>query len=141
MKEKTTGELCAELGSTSSIASFLQRNQEYFCPQNSAEILKELILRKKIRKALLAERAGISGVYLYQILAGQRTPSRSRLICLCIGLALSLEETQEVLKQSGQAVLYARSKRDAVIIYGIINHLKLAEINDLLFDAGAESLN
>ena len=36
--------------------------------------------------------------------------------------------------------LYARDKRDAVLLFGLSHSLTLPEINDALFTAGAETL-
>ena len=73
-------------------------------------------------------------IYLHQIFAGRRKPSRNRLLCLCFGLEASVEETQELLKLCGMAQLYPKLKRDAIIYYGLLHGLKLFEINDKLFD-------
>ncbi len=140
MKPKSTDNLNSELSSVSSLQQFLSENEECFQSSDSTAVIAEMIQKKKIPKSALAKKAGMSGVYLYQILSRQRTPSRDRLICLCIGLQATLDETQDLLKQSRQATLYPKEKRDAVIIYGIMNKLELFEINDLLFDAGEKTL-
>ena len=75
----------------------------------------------------------MSDVYLYQIFAGGRKPSRNRIICLCYGLSATLEETQTLLKESGNAQLYVRDRRDAIIIYGLTHNMELCAINDMLF--------
>ena len=72
--------------------------------------------------------------------AGRRNPSRSRLICLCFGLSATLEETQTLLKQCGYAQLYARDRRDAIILYGIVNGMSLFDVNDKLFSEEEETL-
>ena len=93
-----------------------------------------------ISKAALAKQAGMSEIYLHQIFAGRRKPSRNRLLCLCFGLEASVEETQELLKLCGMAQLYPKLKRDAIIYYGLLHGLKLFEINDKLFDEDEEIL-
>ena len=82
----------------------------------------------------------MSEVYLHQVFAGRRNPSRSRLICLCFGLSATLEETQTLLKQCGYAQLYARDRRDAIILYGIVNGMSLFDVNDKLFSEEEETL-
>ena len=47
-------------------------------------------------------------------------------------LGCSLEETQRLLQQASYAQLYPRIKRDAIISYGIVHHMNLTEINDIL---------
>ena len=90
--------------------------------------------------SVLAKRAGMSEVYLHQVFSGKRNPSRSRLICMCIGMQATLEETQELLKLCGCAQLYPKNKRDAIIIFGITHGKDLFEINDTLFEEEEETL-
>ena len=47
---------------------------------------------------------------------------------------------QSLLQQAHHAPLYARDKRDAVLLFGLSHSLTLPEINDALFTAGAETL-
>ena len=102
--------------------------------------LQALFDQQDMSKSALAKASGISEVYLHQVFSGRRTPSRDRLLCLCIGLGASTEETQSLLQQAHHAPLYARDKRDAVLLFGLSHSLTLPEINDALFTAGAETL-
>ena len=133
MKHKNTNELQKELTSAPDLSIFLSENQENFNNSNFSELLNELFLKSGLTKATLSKRAGTSEVYLYQIFSGGRTPSRDRTLCLCFGLSATLEETQELLKNSGFAQLYVKDRRDAIIIYGLANRLTLTEVNERLF--------
>ena len=82
----------------------------------------------------------MSEIYLHQIFAGRRTPSRNRLLCLCYGLGATIEETQELLRLCGIAELYPKRKRDALIYYGLLHRLDLFTINDRLFDENEDTL-
>ena len=82
----------------------------------------------------------MSDVYLHQIFAGRRIPSRNRLLCLCYGLDATIEETQELLKLCSLAQLYPKHKRDAIIYYGLAHGISLFEINDKLFAENEETL-
>lgn len=119
---------------------FLSQNQEQFVNKSVSELLNHLFEEKNISKAALAQKAGMSEIYLHQIFAGRRNPSRNRLLCLCYGLEASVEETQELLKLCGMAQLYPKLKRDAIIYYGLLHKLSLFEINDKLFDENEETL-
>ena len=81
----------------------------------------------------LARRSGISEVYLHQVFAGRRNPSRDRLLCICVGLGITLDEIQRMLTQGSYAQLYPRTRRDAIISYGVVHQLPLGEVNDKLF--------
>ena len=108
--------------------------------QDFAALLAALYDKKDISKAALARRAGISEVYLHQVFSGRRNPSRDRLVCICVGLGASLEETQTFLKHAGYAQLYPRVKRDAIISHGLIHGTELNEINDKLFAENEKTL-
>lgn len=133
MKKNNTVNLQEELTSTASLNCFLQKNREQFVSQPFCKLLQNMFLRSGLSKAVLAKRSGTSEVYLYQIFSGARTPSRDRVLCLCIGLNAQLEQTQELLKQSSYAQLYVKNRRDAIIIYGLLHQMDLNQINDMLF--------
>ena len=140
MEKKNTDNLQQELMNAPDLNQFLSQNQKQFVNTNVAESLNRLFERKNISKASLAKQAGMSEIYLHQIFAGRRNPSRTRLLCLCFGLDASVEETQELLKLCGMAQLYPKLKRDAIIYYGLLHGLPLFEINDKLFDEDEEIL-
>lgn len=140
MKDKTTDDLSQALMAESNIDSYLWENQPFFAGQSIAELLAVYYERTDLSKAALARKAGMSEVYLHQVFAGRRNPSRDRLLCLCVGLETSLEEAQQLLKLASYAPLYPRLKRDAIISYGIVHHMALGEINDKLFTENEKTL-
>ena len=119
---------------------FLSENQDNFSGGDAHALLNTLFQQRNISKAALAKQSGMSEVYLHQVFAGRRNPSRNRLICLCFGLSATLEETQSLLKQCGLAQLYPKSRRDAIIIYGLANGVSLFDINDKLFSEEEKTL-
>ncbi len=140
MEEKSTGDLGQELMSQPDLDAYIRENSELFAVQDFAALLAALYDKKDISKAALARRAGISEVYLHQVFSGRRNPSRDRLVCICVGLGASLEETQALLKHAGYAQLYPRVKRDAIISHGLIHGTELNEINDKLFAENEKTL-
>lgn len=140
MKYKTTDDLQQELERSPSLSSFLQKNEQSFQLNSGLEYLRELFDRSGLSKAALARSAGMSEIYVHQILSGRRTPSRGRVICLCYGLNTALEEAQELLKLCGFAPLYPRDRRDAILIYGLTHNVGVYEINDRLFAEDEETL-
>lgn len=137
---KDTNSLQQELMDAPNLDRFLSENQDSFHCGSVHELLNTLFQKRNISKAGLAKQSGMSEVYLHQVFAGRRCPSRSRLICLCFGLSATLEETQELLKQCAFAQLYPKNKRDAIIIYGLANGVSLFDVNDKLFSEGEETL-
>lgn len=140
MENKTTDDLSQALMNEPDLDSYLRENQPFFAGQSIAELLALYHERTNLSKAALARKAGMSEVYLHQVFAGRRNPSRDRLLCLCVGLETSLEEAQRLLKLASYAPLYPRLKRDAIISYGIVHHMALGEINDKLFTENEKTL-
>lgn len=137
---KDTNNLQQELMETATLDQFLSENQDNFNRDSICELLNRLFQKRRISKATLAKQSGMSEVYLHQVFSGRRNPSRNRLLCLCFGLNASLEETQELLKRCGFAQLYPKDRRDAIILYSILNGMDLFAVNDKLFAENEETL-
>ena len=133
MERKITDDLQKELMGSNSLNEFLSANSDEFNSGGVQRLLTRLFEKRGITKSALAKQSGMSEIYVHQIFAGRRNPSRSRLICLCFGLGATLDETQELLRLAGLAPLYPRIRRDAIIIYGLVNGVGLHELNDKLF--------
>ena len=119
---------------------FLEENSKEFNHETVPALLNAVYEKKKISQAALAKQSGMSSVYLHQVFSGRRNPSRNRMICICLGLEATLDETQELLKLSGMGLLYPKDRRDAIIIYGLLRHQTLFEVNDKLFCEDEETL-
>ena len=59
---------------------------------------------------------------------------------LCFGLALTVDEAQQLLKKSGYAPLYARDTRDSIIIFCIENRIGIVNTNIKLGEYSLEPL-
>lgn len=133
METNTTEKLWEMLRESNDISLFLTDNKEDFRKDSVPGVLNDLFRTKKISKAALAKRASMSEVYLHQVFAGQRNPSRNRILCMCLGMSASLDETQRTLKLCGAAELYIRNRRDVIISYGLLHGMSVQEVNDRLF--------
>lgn len=140
MEYKDTDALQQELMSANNLDRFLSENDESFRSESAQDILKRLFDARNITKAALAKQSGMSEVYLHQVFSGRRNPSRNRMLCLCFGLGATLEETQNLLVHCRLAPLYARDKRDAIIIFGLTHDMTLFQTNDTLFNEQEETL-
>ncbi len=140
MPQKSTDDLYQELMDTPNLDAYIKNNQAQFSNQNVAELLTKLYENYPLTKAELARQSEMSEVYLHQVFSGRRKPSRDRLLCLCIGMRLSLEQTQHLLKHAGYARLYPKSHRDAIICFGLLHGFSLYDINDKLFVENEKTL-
>ena len=141
MRKKSTDDLREELMEAPSIGAYLRNNADILAGQGIQALLGDLFRRSGLSKAAAARRAGMSEVYLHQVFAGRRNPSRDRLLCLCVVLEAALDETQQLLQQAAYAQLYPRRRRDAIISYGILHRETLGKINEHLLSEGEKALS
>ena len=78
--------------------------------------------------------------YGYQLFNGTRRPTRDFLLRLALLLRLPEGEAQRLLKLAVRPVLYARSRRDAAVLYALTHGLTEEETDKLLRDLGEEGL-
>ncbi len=140
MESKSTSELIHEIKNSTDVEDYLTKNKQHLLTQRLSEYLNTLLCEKGIRKADVARSSLLDRVYVYQIFSGKKTPSRNKLIAIAFGLHLSDEETQTMLKLSGNRELYARDERDAIILFALQRRMNIFETNDLLFNHDFEAL-
>ena len=130
---KKTTDLMNELNQTPHIDQYLKNNEEYIIDLTLSNYLCDRLEKKSLSKADVIKKADINEIYGYQILSGKRTPSRNKLIRLCIGAEFSLDDTNETLKVAGFSPLFPKIKRDSIIIFGIQNNYPIWQINESLY--------
>lgn len=133
-KQKKTDSLLLELKHTAQIEDYLSANRADLRPERFTDAINRLFLAQGRSKSEVARAAGVSDIYLYQIFSGQRRPSRDRLVCICLGMRLGEEDTQQLLRCCGHSPLYAREPRDAILLHGILRGKTVQELNRLLLD-------
>lgn len=137
----STAELEHELKTTTNIEDYLSKSRKYMLAHNLPEHLKMLLSQKELSKADVVRGSLLDRSYVYQIFSGEKTPSRDKLIALAFGLHLSDDETQKMLKLSGNRELYARDARDAVILFALHQKKTIFDVNELLFSHDFPILN
>ena len=135
-----TEDLLEELKNASDLQSFFNTHEKDFLHQTPVSYLNDLISIKGTTVAKIAKKSGV-GEYLYKVFNNERKPSRDILISISLGMTLSLEEAQLLLRISKFAILDARDKRDSIIIYGIIHGLTVFEIDDVLATRNLPTIN
>ena len=86
--------------------------------------------------------ADIPERYGYKLLSEEkRTRQRDVIIRLCYAAGFTLDETQKALRIYGMPELYARKRRDALLMIAINEHSgSVIEVNAFLRKNGAEPL-
>ena len=140
MSEKSTGDLLEVLKreTLDSAMGKIEPDQVKFTVK---ELTDKLIAERRVKLADVYKRSGINKSYFYAITGGVRkNPSRDILIRLCFGFGFGLDEAQKFLKTLGAAPLYARNRRDSIIIHALDNKLSVNRCNDNLYEYGEKIL-
>lgn len=139
-KEKSTNELINEIKQTHEIEKFIQDNSSEFVNDPLHVILNDVLKENNLKKSDVVARSGLNRIYGYQIFSGKRLPSRDKLIALCYGFQFDLDKTNTMLKNAGFAELYAKNKRDSIIIFAINSGKSVFATDELLFENGMSIL-
>lgn len=139
--DKTTEELNHEIKAATDIEDYLNKNKDNLLSLSLSEYLNILLSQKGIKKADVVRGSLLGRAYVYKIFAGEKIPSRDKLLAIAYGLGLSDDETQKMLKLSGNRELYARDKRDALILFALQRNKSIFYINELLDGHGLAILN
>ena len=117
----STGDLMESLSASENLDAFLTENESQFCGEDVAAYLNQLLRQKHLRKSTVIRRSMLSEIYAYQIFGGVKKPRRDKLLCLALGMELSLEETQKMLRVCGFHPLYVRHQRVCIIIHAMLH--------------------
>lgn len=104
------------------------------------EFFYKLLEKNQLTIKQLVYKTTISQSYLYQIASKKRRLGRDTAIVLAFAMQLSLEETQKLLKYSGNAVLYPKVRRDAIIICCIDSKMTFEQANEILLEKSEKGL-
>ena len=111
-----------------------------FSAPSLAVYLNELLRRRGLTVRDVVIGCNLDRSYAYQLFNGTRRPTRNFLLRLALLLRLREEETQRLLKIAGRPPLYARSRRDAAVLYALTHGLTAEAAQDLMTGLGEEGL-
>lgn len=129
---KSTDELLKILKSTQDINEYIKDNFEDINNITFTEYLEQLMKSHNLTRAQIIDGSNIQKSYGYQIFDGSKKPSRNKVLALCFSMALSVDESNRLLKLSDNAILYPRIKRDSTIIFALEKKQNLINANILL---------
>lgn len=140
--KKTTQQLIDMMKSSHDYHAYREANGE----ELSASFMKidralsAILNEKGSKKADVIAKSGIEVHYAYQIFSGAKTPTRDKVVMLCFGLGLTVDETQQLLKITGYPQLYGKNERDNAILFGLTRRLSIIDINNILYDLNLDIL-
>ncbi|MEA4949559.1 hypothetical protein SDC9_65917 [bioreactor metagenome] len=140
-KPKSTDELLQLLSGADTLESFLEDNETDLSSFNTTDYLKSMLVQHGISRQNALKAANLDYSLGYQILSGYRNPSRNALLRLALGIGLTFEETQHLLKIAQRGELYPKNRRDSAVIFclqhqfGVIDaEIMLERVDEELLD-------
>ncbi len=138
---KTTQELLKQLSDKETdFAEFVSRAENSFIKKDLNDTWQKLIEKSKLSKSDIINKSDIGYTYFYDILRGEKCPSRDKIVRLILAMQLELDDCQKALELYNWAPLYAKDKRDSAMIYAINNKLSVWSLDELLADNKLEML-
>lgn len=138
---KTTQELLKQLSDKKTdFAEFVSRAENSFVKKDLNDTWQKLIEKSKLSKSDIINKSDIGYTYFYDILRGEKCPSRDKIVRLILAMQLELDDCQKALELYNWAPLYAKDKRDSAMIYAINNKLSVWSLDELLADNELEML-
>lgn len=128
----STSELFVSLSKTSSLDSFFASFDEDFFSTGIRETLSGLLVKYHLTKQAVIKAANLERSVGYQIFNGYRRPRRDNIICIAIGMHLTLDETQNLLRVAQHGDLYPKNRRDAALIFCILHQMDHIQTQMLL---------
>ena len=136
----TTTALFALLEKSPSLETFFNDHGDELPSISMPDYLAYLLKRHQMTKQAVIRAANLERSNGYQIFNGYRTPRRNALLRIALGMHLTLDETQYLLKLALRGELYPRNRRDAALIYCIQHKLNLIDTELMLDQLGEEML-
>lgn len=110
----------------------LQPVLDSFTEDSFTSEFNRLLYAINLSKSELIKKTTLDRNYAYQIIQGTKKASKDKVIQLGLALSCSLDEINRLLKLSNNSILYAKNKRDILIIVAFETKLSVMETNDLL---------
>lgn len=122
-KEDDTAFVLEELNNATTLSGGLNAiscNEESFCDICFRDFFNQYLANhRNIKLANIIKDSGLSRQYAYQILNGTKKANRDRILALCFAAGMNLDEINHALIYAKHNPLYAKNKRDAIIIVAI----------------------
>ena len=132
---------------TKGLKSVLKNNEDYFVDVEDRKkfsiYVRDLIAEKGLTQVDVAYKAGFSKSYGSQILQGEtQLNKRDAVLRVCIAANFTLKETNRALKLNRLQPLYAKYKRDFVLMVAINEGKKtVEEVDKILEENDLEKLD
>lgn len=130
---KKTDDLMNEILFKNNISQYITSNQEEFLDTPLHIYLKQLLADSGLTVSQVVNRSN-KGEYIYQVFRGIKNPSRDVLISIALAIPLSVEETNQLLRNARMSMLDPRNRRDSILIFALNRGLTVPDTNDILYE-------
>ncbi|MFQ9516671.1 MAG: XRE family transcriptional regulator [Eubacterium sp.] len=137
---KSTDELSKTLKNSNNVTDYIKHNIDDISNITFVDYLNQCMIAHEMTRAQVIDGADIQKNYGYQIFNGLKKPSRDKVLSLCFSMALSVDESNRLLKLSDHAILYPRIKRDSILIFALEKKQNLINTNLLLDQMGEPAI-
>ena len=117
---------------TKEFEDFLKHHEREMYRESFGDSVLRLCVKYKITAALLQPRIAMSKSQFYNVLNGNRHPSKESVIKIALGLKVTQTELNELLYAAGYCGLDPRRKEDAIILFGLAHQKEVGKIDELL---------
>lgn len=122
-KEKDTASVLQSLKNVTTLSgglSAISENDCNFVEKSFSQFFNQYLAdHQNLKLSTIIKDSGVSRQYAYDVINGVKSASRDRIIALCYAAGMDLEETNHALIFAKHNALYAKNRRDAVIIVAI----------------------
>lgn len=117
------------------IETFIDGYVDCFTETSLKDYLNSLMGKYGLKQSAIIKKSQLGEPFTRQLFSGIRSkPSRDKVLALAVAMKITLPECQKLLRAAKVNELYARNRRDAIIIYGLAKKLSVTEVNDILYD-------
>ena len=136
MDETTTkklSDILSGIDNTKDMEQYMEEPKVADGFKNFPEYFRSLQKVQNTESSELIQKSGLERSYYYQVMKGSRSPSRDKVLRLCIAAGLDLRETTRALELSGNATRYPKRRRDIILTVAINQSASVDDTNLLLF--------
>lgn len=139
---KSTEELVNEIKASTNVDAFVNKNKDNFVELSLSQYLQSMLEAHNTDKSTVLANADMkSNNYGYEVFySDKKSASRDKIIQLAFGFPLTLNELQLALKHGKASPLYARNRRDSLIMFALHNKYTIGATNELLESKGEKLL-
>ena len=108
--------------------------------RNFAGWADDALRERSLSRGAVVGRSGLNHTYAYQILSGSRNPTRDKLLQVCFGMGLGVEDASDALERGGLSALRPDRRRDVVIAFCLERGMGVTRCDHLLWEQGERPL-